>query len=243
MKKTTLILWGLFTMISKALSQTYTYDNNHQVTQIKYDNGPTITIQYDANGNKTSYVVTPNSALPLQLLSFNAQKSGEQVLLTWATSQEINSDRFEVEHSVDANSFSSFVAVPARGNSTTRYDYSTIHCCPIEGVNYYRLKMIDRDGGFIYSEVRKVTFVFTNTMKVYPNPASDKSILSISFKKSFNNDANITIYNTNGALIYSSILAKGKTLTQVSIGSFAAGTYYIVTTVNGELYKEKFVKQ
>ncbi len=241
MKKSLLSLCFL-SIMNISVAQTYTYDNNHQLIGIQYDNGITVVIQYDANGNRIS-LSTSGGPLPVTLLSFNAQKSGLQVLLTWTTSEEINTDKFEIEYSKDANNFFSFVTVPAKGNSSVRSNYSTIHCCPVEGVNYYRLKMIDKDGIFKYSEIRKVVFEFVNVMKVYPNPSPSKSTLNISFIKAFTQDGTITIYNSNGALMYNSILSKGKKTTQVNTSSFSAGSYYVAVSVEGEIYKEKFIKQ
>lgn len=225
-----------------SIAQTYIYDNNHQVIEIRNESSVVVSIQYDANGNRVSYIAS-GAALPVTLLSFSAQKSSEQTLLTWATSEEANNDKFEIEYSKDGNSFSSFTSVPAKGNSSTRTEYSTIHCCPIEGVNYYRLKMVDKDGKYKYSEIRKVVFEFINVMKVYPNPSSDKSVLNISFTKPFSKDANMAIYSSNGALIRSLVLTRGEALAQINTSLFSAGSYYIIATVDGKTYKKEFIKQ
>lgn len=225
-----------------AFGQTYLHDNNNQIIGLLYGNGTTITIQYDENGNRVSYNVS-GGPLPVTLLSYNAQKSGEQVLLTWSTSTEINTDKFDVEYSKDGTSFSSFTTIAANGNSSTRINYSTIHCCPIEGVNFYRLKMIDKDGSFKYSEIRKVVFEFENVMTLFPNPNTQKSNLNISFKKPFFKDGRINIYNAMGALVYSSILTKGQTTKQIITGNFAAGDYSVIVEVDGVRYNDNFIKQ
>lgn len=242
MKSVMPLLLSLFWGVSTLYAQTYTYDNNQQIIEIKYNNNIMVAIQYDANGNRINYTVS-GGPLPVTLLSFNAQKAGDQVLLTWSTSTEINTDKFNVEYSKDGNSFSSFITVPAKGNSSTRQDYSTIHCCPSEGVNFYRLKMIDIDGSYKYSEIRKVVFEFVNVMKVFPNPNRKNSNLNITFKKSFRKDGTISIYNTIGALVYSSILLTGQTAKQVNTSAFAAGGYFVIVDVDGMLYKENFIKE
>ncbi|MEK7228086.1 MAG: T9SS type A sorting domain-containing protein [Patescibacteria group bacterium] len=243
MKNILLISLSLVVLTNTTLAQTYKYDNNHQLTEIKYDNGFTIAIQYDANGNRTLYAVTAGGALPLTLLSFNAQKSGEQVSLTWTTTDEVNTDKFEVEHSKGGVIFSSFGTVPARGNTTGRTDYSTLHCCPVEGVNYYRLKMIDRDGSFKYSAVRKVVFEFLNEMNVYPNPSSDKEALNVSFIRAFTHDAFISVFTSTGSQIFSGIIAKGVRNFQINTERFSPGTYFVIVRVNGAEYKKEFIKQ
>lgn len=240
MKSIALISFVLFN--EGVEGQTYKYDNSNQLTEIRYDNGNIITIQYDANGNRISYLAS-GGALPVTLINFNAQKSGDQTLLTWATSEETNSDKFEIEYSKDGNSFSTFTKIPAKGNSSTRTEYSTIHCCPIEGINYYRLKMVDKDGKYKYSEIRKVVFEFINVMKIYPNPSSDKSGLYISFTKPFSKNANIVIYSSNGSLIHSLVLTKGEVLSQVNTSLLTAGSYYVIATADEKTYKKEFIKQ
>ena len=242
MDKILLILMFSFLSYCTLFGQTYQYDNNHQVTEIKYDNGITATIQYDGNGNRISYLVL-GSVVPVKLLYFHAQKKGSEALLTWTTSQEINTDKFDVEFSKDGTIFQSFTSVPAKGISSIKTDYRTLHCCPIVGVNYYRLKMIDRDGSFKYSEIRKVVFEFINLMKLFPNPATSKSALNISFTKPFAKDATVTVYNANGAFIYSSILFKNEILIQIETQGFATGSYYVIVATGDDIYKEKFVKQ
>ncbi len=237
-----IVLFFIHRTSLNAQSIQYRYDNTGRLIQVIYSNQTSITYTYDNDGNRIS-AITASTPLPVELLIFNAQKQDAQVLLTWSTSQEINSDKFEAEFSKDGTIFQSFISVPARGTSSVRTDYNTLHCCPGVGANYYRLKMIDRDGHFKYSEIRKVIFEFINEMKLFPNPVSDKLDLKISFAKPFTKDAIITVYNSSGSQVYSSILAKGETIIQINIGAVAAGSYYIVVAVGGELYKEEFIKQ
>ena len=227
---------------NQAFTQTYQFDNNHQLIEIKYDNGPTVSIQYDANGNRINYFIV-GAPLPLTLLSFNAQKAGKEVLLTWTTTQEINTDRFEVEYSADAISFTFFIIVSARGNTSGKTNYSTIHCCPVTGDNFYRLKMIDKDGGFKYSEIKKVNFKQDREIKVYPNPVIGQFALKISITKPFLQDAIVLVYSSSGALVLQTKIAKGATIKELNIQSFAAGRYYITVSEGGEKYNDSFVKE
>ena len=225
-----------------AQSIQYRYDNTGRLTQVIYPNQTSITYTYDNDGNRIS-AITSSTPLPIELLIFNAQKQGSKVLLTWSTSQEINSDKFEVVFSKDGVTFQSFISVPAKGTSSIKTDYSTLHCCPVVGANYYRLKMIDRDGRFKYSEIRKVVFEFINEMTLFPNPIADKFALTVSFANPFTKDAVIKVYNSSGAQVHNFILLNGETVTQIKIGAVLAGSYYIVVAVGGELYKGEFVKQ
>ena len=113
------------------------------------------------------------SPLPVTLISFNAVKKEVTSYLTWATSMEMNSDRFEIERSPDAKSWNKLGEVLASfiSNVKNGYDYTDEN--PESGLNYYRLKMIDRDGTFAYSSIKSVHFPEFTWAKLYPNPVND----------------------------------------------------------------------
>lgn len=112
--------------------------------------------------------------LPITLLDFTATKQNKVVDLNWQTSTEQNSSYFDVEFSRDGNKFESIGKVNAAGNSNTVKNYSLIHTSPVNGVNYYRLKLIDANGSFRYSAVRTVKFSTTASINIMPNPTADR---------------------------------------------------------------------
>lgn len=115
-------------------------------------------------------------ALPVTLVEFTAEKAardfGAAVLLRWQTSTEENSDRFEIERSADGSIWTQINTIPAKGgkNETSHYDATDV--APLEGQNYYRLKMIDRDDSFAYSRIRNV--LLETPVVLFPNPAQNK---------------------------------------------------------------------
>ncbi len=229
----------LFIVKCYAQSVSYTYDNANRLKQIISSIDIT-TYEYDPNGNRISTTITPR-VLPVQLLSFNAVKQGSQALLTWATIQENNSAKFDIEHSIDGRNFQSFIAVPAKGLQT-KANYSTLHCCPISGINYYRLKMIDKDGKYVYSEVKQVTFENPFAIKIYPNPLSQKNALTVTFSKALDSDAQTYIYTTTGIKVITTF-TKGQTSYSINLPPLASGTYFIVVNTREKLYQSTFVKQ
>ena len=112
--------------------------------------------------------------LPISLVDFTATKQFKVVGLNWQTSTEQNSSYFDVEFSEDGTSFRSIGRVSAAGNSNTAKNYSLIHTTPVNGTNYYRLKMVDVDGSFKYSAVRTVKFSAPTSIKIMPNPTIDR---------------------------------------------------------------------
>lgn len=146
------------------------------------------------------------TALPIELLSFQAQLINKSVRLDWKTASEINNDYFNVERSVDLLDWEIVSQVYGAGNSSEELSYSTYDNHPIKGVSYYRLKQVDFDGQFTYSMIRAINYKKVPVSKkesevlIYPNPTTDHFNIQIS---GFNQDyVNIMIYNSRGEQVY-----------------------------------------
>lgn len=106
--------------------------------------------------------VTCPVAMPVEFVSFAGKAAGNRVQLNWETSLERNADRFEVERSQNASEFGSIGQVKAAGDATQNQFYGFSDEQPLTGVNYYRLRQVDRDGSVQHSKIIAVT----------PNPDS-----------------------------------------------------------------------
>ncbi len=157
----------------------------------------------------------PNSTLPVEVLNFNAQKDGRQVVLSWQTASEQNSDYFMVEHSTDAKTFSTLERVKARGESNAIHNYKVSDKVPAKGINYYRLKQMDLDGKYSYSKIKSVVFN-TKGIAFYPNPASQ----TISFNKPVES---VSIHDMQGKEVLKSQSPKSV----IDISSLQPGIYII----------------
>lgn len=117
--------------------------------------------------------VFTSSVLPLELVSFDAYQKNQTMQCSWLTDSERDTYVFIVERSADAVNFEGIGIVQAAGNSITPivYGYTDEH--PIDGINYYRLKTVDTDGGYQYSAIISSEFKQEQAVSVYPNPASD----------------------------------------------------------------------
>ncbi len=123
-----------------------------------------------------------NALLPLTLLNFNAEKNGNVAKLSWSTTKEVNVASYSIEKSTTGNNFNACGTLIASNSyaSTNNYSYTdTLSAAP---VNYYRLKMTNKDGSFTYSSIRSVNAnpLTVGSMKVYPNPVCDYLTISIS---------------------------------------------------------------
>jgi hypothetical protein len=111
-------------------------------------------------------------ALPVTLVRFTAKnEENKSVLLTWNTTSETNSDRFEVERRTSKTSWIKVGALAASKESGQTVNYSYSDYTPKNGNNMYRLKMIDQDNTFAYSSVRSIHMESARSITLFPNPA------------------------------------------------------------------------
>ncbi len=106
-------------------------------------------------GNNTVNIAvsgTVQVAQPVELVSFKGQAAGNTVILNWITAQEQNSERFVVQRSSDASEFISVGIRQSAGTTDRQQYYSLTDESPHNGLNYYRLQQIDRDGSTVYSK-------------------------------------------------------------------------------------------
>jgi|GEM_PF-4728047 len=182
-------------------------------------------------------VTNNNNPLPVTLTDFKATKEAQTSLLSWSTTEEFNSDRFDVEHSLNAKNWNLIGTVKSKGESKISEKYSLIHPEPVEGENLYRLKMVDQDGTFAYSRIVSVIFGEGAGAQIYPNPASDYLAIKSSDWKSV---SKLKIISLNGQNVFESA---GKTLTnQIDIRKIDPGVYLLeISRINGQKDLKKFV--
>ena len=181
----------------------------------------TVRMGFDYNYNGTSYNSQPTrqygsrfgcfsfpqqGSLPVMLKSFTAAR-GQQatsVGLNWVSSTEINNAGFEIQLNQGDNNWKTVAFVNSKalnGNSSTDLNYSYTDINNAKAMSQYRLRQIDRDGKYKYSEVRSVRGLEQkgNTTIVYPNPSSDGRV-NIVFDDS-RSTRNISLMDMSGRLI------------------------------------------
>jgi Secretion system C-terminal sorting domain len=192
---------------------------------------------------------TVSWVLPLKLESFTANASNCDAVISWVSSNEINTDKFIVEQSTDNIHYTPAVNVKAKGNSNTVNNYSVTLAQPT-GLVYYRLKMIDINGTYTYSNVIvcRTHCAVNEFMRVYPNPVVATGTVNLSFGTAYKGRATLIITNTLGQR-FTAMAAQvntGTNLIPVEVARFAAGTYFITLLAeNGEQIGtvQKFIKQ
>lgn len=115
-------------------------------------------------------VASGNAVLPLHLLQFNVSMKDKDALLEWKAEAEVNTMQFVVLHSRDGLLFEEIGIVKAT-NRPGINQYSFAHPNLAAGMHYYRLKMVDIDGTFTYSPIKRVKRAHERGIGLYPNPA------------------------------------------------------------------------
>ena len=128
-----------------------------------------------ANDNSTtSLIVTPNIIVPVDLISFKGiLVNNNRVDLDWQTSAETNVSHYDIERSINGIDFVSIGVVNVRGSNSS---YVFPDLLPYQGRNFYRLKIMDIDGKFKYSNVVLINIKGKAGMTVYPSPSSDGNV-------------------------------------------------------------------
>ncbi len=189
--------------------------------------------------------------LPVELTAFTAQISSNGVILNWATATEVNNYGFEIQRSEDrsqmsdagqssfVNSQSSFVKigfVNGSGNSNSPKSYSFTDNNLSAGKYSYRLKQIDNDGSFKYSQVVDASFMKPTKFELlqnYPNPFNP----STTIKFGLQSDAKVTleVYNTIGqkvATLVNEQMSAGYHQVEFNASNLASGIYFYRITAN-----------
>jgi len=111
-----------------------------------------------------------DNPLPVEWLSFEAiKRNNDGVDLSWSTASEVNNDYFEIERSENGKDFGAIASVEGNGNSSAVSTYQYTDSQPLNGTSYYRLKQVDFDGQYEYSDIRAINIA--TAYFVYPNPA------------------------------------------------------------------------
>ncbi|UEG49501.1 T9SS type A sorting domain-containing protein [Ferruginibacter lapsinanis] len=177
--------------------------------------------------------------VPVKLISFNAALNGDQVKTTWVSENEINADRFIVERSADQQFFTP-VGVISAANSTLQNSYSFIDKNPLDGIAYYRLQIIDKDGKFVYSKIVPVIFkTQVDNLFIYPNPVKD--VLNISYPQHVKNGL-LNIFSSDGKRIMQIKMNPNAINQSINITALQKGIYALVAVFENRSETIRFIK-
>ena len=212
--------------------------------------GTTLKVRFDFDqygGSEESAIdlieVKGNFVVPVELLRFEAVKTGNAVDLKWATAVERNNGYFAIERSPDLLSFKEIGKVNASESSASVKEYTWTDSQPEAGVNYYRLRQYDIDGTSSLSHVVQVgTGRPDFIIGLFPNPAKERTILQL--QQETEATAHIFIYDLKGTLQWQTekLLDKGLNQVDIPLHDLKNGAYFIRVNTEGQTGLIKLIK-
>jgi hypothetical protein len=186
----------------------------------------TVTVN-NTNGYGPWTLVNYSSPLPVTLVDFKAFREGDNVNVKWNTASELNNSGFDVERSADGRHFDRIGTVLGAGTTSVAQHYSFPDFSPLPGLSYYRLKQIDFDGQFTYSDLAAIRFGTGTDGFIYPQPAS--GVLYWETAADNTNPLNFNIFNSAGALVHQE---QGGAFSRYSfdISDLSSSLYFLVVT-------------
>lgn len=183
-------------------------------------------------------VPTPrgDNILPVKLTSFKIETKGISNSLHWTTATEINNDFFSIERSNNGRDFAQIGKVEGNGNSYNSIDYRFLDDNSGTGANYYRLKQIDYDGKYEYSDILRADNT-SSKINIYPTASSN----SITIDMDVQQVATVIVFNEVGQTMKDITITEMKT--KIDISDLPHGMYFV--QVNAQSGKEikKIIKQ
>jgi fibronectin-binding autotransporter adhesin len=189
-----------------------------------------------------------DTPLPVSLLYLRGVALEKANKIEWATVSETNNDYFVIERSENFTSFTEIGRVKGAGNSNAiiKYEFED-HALSSHSSLFYRLKQVDFDGSFEYSDIIKIDNEWINQARfsIYPNPSQTDHVKLV--LHGFNNDAvNVKIYNMTGTLYFQQEI-EALEPTMVHPINFnkkpTPGVYMVVLFHQGKFYKQKLIIQ
>ncbi len=175
-----------------------------------------------------------SAALPVELVFFKGKPLSGIVLITWQTASENNNDYFQIEHSTDGKYFNTLGNISGNGTSQEVHNYQFRHPSPIKGVNYYRLKQVDKSRKFEYSDIISIV-LDRREISVFPNPT--KGNLEIAGDVE---EANIRVKDSMGKIVASQNLDAHNS---INLSYLPKGMYFIEVRTANQTDIKRIIKE
>jgi hypothetical protein len=183
--------------------------------------------------------------LPLTLINFKGNVQNTNGMLSWKTSNEQSTKLFEVEESLDGRAYARVGTVNATGTSAgdQTYTYTSKNISKLAPSVYYRLKMIDADGKFTYSNTIVLQFKSTVSVSFYPNPVVNIATLTLTSRSAERMSYNI-IDNYRKLVHTETVnLTEGFNNININVKTLSPGLCFLSIRGNQLNERVKFVKK
>ena len=173
--------------------------------------------------------VTQTGILPVTLIDFTGKNNNDKIALEWQVASEINVSRYTIERSSDGQSFENIGQLNSNNLYNIQSNYNFADNFPLQGINYYRLVMIDKDGSIEYSKTvlvsvkNALSFTLLN-MVLSAGTTNIKTIINSNYQQV----TQLAVADVNGRIIFTESLQlqKGFNAIDKNIPSLKTGVYF-----------------
>lgn len=183
-------------------------------------------------------LLTAEGTLPVALVGLKGDYVKSQVQLQWETTNELNNNYFEIQRSNNSSNFQPIGRVQGAGSSSSLQHYSFADASPGTGNIYYRLKQVDMDGKFSFSNIILIKASNAPIVSVYPNPAAH--YITINMAGTAQADR-VVIYNMQGQAVKQ--WEHTTVNKQFDISQLAAGQYTVSIYANKGVSTSRLIVQ
>lgn len=177
-------------------------------------------------------ILCQSCSLPIELINFNANAIGGVVYLSWETGSETENDYFIVQRSVDGFNWENVLMRDGAGNSSSLISYDEEDRQPHLGLSYYRLKQVDMNGAFSFSDIRVVSngqFYSDQQLLVLSSASAAQHNVVIYFSEPVDGEVEVNIVGVNGAILHSEkIVADNENWIVITLDRPVSAGIYVV---------------
>jgi hypothetical protein len=162
---------------------------------------------------------------PVELAYFSANNDDANVILTWQTASEQNNSHFSIEKSTDGSNFLEIGREEGQGTTLETPEYQFTDFAPSTGVSYYRLRQIDFDGNFTFSNIASADFKGKEKTAIYPTPTTGR--LNIKPLESFGPESDLMIFDKLGRLLKALSIDEDAEFLELDVTDLPVPTYFL----------------
>lgn len=195
------------------------------------------------NAPAASASITVTTILPLRITNFKAKEKANNILLQWAVEGNTDNNRVEIERSADGKSFIKIGEV--EHNGVSQNDYAFTDANPLSGINFYQLKMVEKNGKYTNSQIIAISKGESSIINtVAPNPFQNNLSVTVTLPQS--ESLTLSLLNENGLQVFQKEMSGNKGINQLSINALQGltrGMYLLrIKTKNEIILQQKLIK-
>jgi hypothetical protein len=177
-----------------------------------------------------NYTQPSHATLPVKLKSFDTKLNDSKVQIDWTTAEEVNFSHFIIERSTNGADYKEIATHFSNANAAgSSYTYNDAVNTKASGLLYYRLKMVDQDGEYKYSNVRIVKLNASNeqvSISAYPNPVTNELRITIPANWQ-NKQVSYELINLNGVIVKQQVNQHASQTETLMVNNLQSGNYVV----------------